>query len=93
MQKEIIIDRLEDFIGILREQGIARIVLAETNERRPVQVENNVLSVVPVRRAEIIAYRESVIYKCSLEDADFEALASRLAGEGFDVNRTSRNIT
>jgi hypothetical protein len=46
-----------------------------------------------VDRVELIAYKNSVIYKCAQKDIDRDALYDRLTAEGFDVTRRNRNIT
>ncbi len=93
MQREIFYDTLENFIRGVRESDIGSIAFSETNEKRPVQVEPGLLQVVNVERVELIAYRDSVIHKCTQKNVDRDELYRRLTGEGFDVTRRSRNIT
>ncbi|MBN2077375.1 MAG: hypothetical protein JW838_00320 [Spirochaetes bacterium] len=93
MQREISYDTLESFIAGLRDSRIEKIAFGETNEKRPEQVEPGLLRLVDVERVELVAYRDSVIHKCVLNDVDRDGLYRRLAGEGFEVTRRSRNIT
>ncbi len=93
MQREISYDALESFIAGLRDSGIEKIAFGETSEKRPEQAEPGMLRLVDVERVELVAYRDSVIHKCVLNDVDRDGLFRRLTGEGFDVTRRSRNIT
>lgn len=93
MQREIRYDNIEAFLAALRSQGVEKIAFAETNEKRPLQVSPGVLEVTYVEMVDLIAYRGSVLYKCSLRSVDRDALHERLASEGFEVTRRSRNIT
>jgi hypothetical protein len=93
MQREVIYDTLESFLDGLREHSIGRIAFSETSEKRAEQVQPGVLQVSHVDRVELIAYRDSVIYKCPLNNVDRDALYERLTSDGFDVTRRSRNIT
>ncbi len=93
MQREIVYDTLESFVGALKGHSIRKISFSETNEKRAEQVEPGKLQVVHVDRVELIGYKDAVIYKCALKDVDREDLYSRLTAGGFDVTRRSRNIT
>ncbi|MBN2159220.1 MAG: hypothetical protein JW807_07480 [Spirochaetes bacterium] len=93
MQREIIYDTLETFLGALRENSISKIAFGETSEKRALEVEPGKLQIVHVERVDLLGYRDSAIYKCVLKDVDRDALADRLTAEGFEVTRRSRNIT
>jgi hypothetical protein len=93
MQREIRYDSLEAFLSDLKELSVDRIAFCETSEKRAEQVEPQLLSVVHVDKVELVAYRDSVIYKCVMRDIDREALYERLVSLGFNLVRRSRNIT
>jgi len=93
MQREIRDDKIQDFISGLKEQGITKVVCAGTNELRPKQVEDNMLSVVSCRRVEMLAYRDATIFKCIIEDIDSSKAREILESQGFEVSVRSRNIT
>jgi len=93
MQREIMYDTLKAFLSGLKDHAIQKISFSETGEKRAVQVQPGTLHVVHVDRVELIAYKNSVIYKCAPKSIDRDALYDRLTAEGFDVTRRSRNIT
>ena len=98
MAGETIYTDLDECIRALKEMGITRIALAEIRERRPQFVESKepdtmgVLDVIVVKRAEVLAYRESHIYKCVVDNVEPEEVYNRLTAEGFEVKRRSRNM-
>jgi hypothetical protein len=93
MQREITYDTLEAFLEELRKHAIRKISFSETSEKRAEQVQPGTLHVVHVDRVELIAYKDSVLYKCTRKNIDRDALFDRLAAEGFEVTRRNRNIT
>jgi hypothetical protein len=93
MQREILYDSVDAFVGAVRGLGITRIAFSETGEKRAEEVEPGKLQVVSVNRVELLAYLDSTIHKCVLKDLDRDALYDRLTGVGFEVARRSRNIT
>jgi hypothetical protein len=93
MQREIRYDSLDTFLCELKDISVKRIAFCETNEKRSEQVRPHILQVVDMEKVELIAYRDSVIYKCVLRDVDRELLYERLISLGFDVSRRNRNIT
>jgi hypothetical protein len=93
MQREILYDSPDAFITGVRGSGITKIAFSETGEKRAEQVEPGKLQVIDVNRVELLAYRDSTIHKCVIKDTDRNALYERLAADGFEVTRRSRNIT
>ena len=93
MQREVMYDTLEAFLNGLKDHAIQKISFSETSEKRAEQVQPGTLHVVHVDKVELIAYKDSVIYKCTQKNIDRDALYDRLTAEGFDVTRRSRNIT
>ncbi len=93
MQREVRFDKLEHFIDEMKRLGITKIAFAEINEKRAVQVDAEKLEVADVVQLEILAYKDSTIYKFQMKDADFEYLYDRLTEDGFEIVRRSRNIT
>jgi hypothetical protein len=76
MEGEILYNGLEEYIDELKKLGINRIAMAETRERRPVYMDGDgegklgTIDVVVVKRSELLAYRESRIYKCVVNDVE-----------------------
>jgi hypothetical protein len=93
MQREISFDKLEHFIAGMKERGIGKLAFAEVREKRAMQVEESLLQVVDVMKTDILAYRDSTIYKCRIEGTDPDALFDTLSKQGFEIVRRSRNIT
>ena len=93
MNNNILFDNLNDFINEVRGQGITKIAFSETNEKRAVQVSDKELKVMHLVKLELLAYKEAVIYKCIINDADHDAIYRRLNDDGFEVKRMNRNIT
>ncbi len=93
MPGEVVIDIFEGYIDTLKKLKIKKIAFTEINEKRPVQVKRDTLKVIPIKKLELLAYRHSIIYKCLLNDADFDHIYRILLDEGFQLTRISRNIT
>ncbi len=89
---EILLDSTDDFIDRMRELDVTAVAAAVIDEKRVREEEPGKLSVYHRKSTELIAYRDAVIYKCRIDDADADALCRRLEAEGFDVKKTSRNI-
>ncbi len=91
---EIILDSPDEFIDRMRELGVTAVAAAVIDEKRVREEEPGKLLVYHRKSTELIAYRNAVIYKCRIDDADADAdaLCRRLEAEGFDVKKTSRNI-
>jgi hypothetical protein len=93
MQREIVFAKLNDFTEELKNLNITRIAFTEIEEKRAEQVESNLLQVVDIIKLELLAYKDSTIYKCVLNDIDFEEIHHFLESTGFEITRRSRNIT
>jgi len=93
MQREITFDRVEDLIADLTSRGISRVAFSVVREKRPRQVGENLLQLEDLVRVDILAYRDSTIYKCVLEGVDVDRLEESFTSRGFGVTRRSRNIT
>ncbi|TAL39274.1 MAG: hypothetical protein EPN93_02135 [Spirochaetes bacterium] len=93
MQREITFDRLEQFVAQIQTLGITSLAFAETREKRAVQVEPSLLKVIDIVKTDILAYKDSTIYKCSIEETSPDDLFEDLAARGFTIKRRSRNIT
>jgi hypothetical protein len=92
-QREIEFDRLEHFVDELGKLGVRKIAFTEVQEKRALQVRPDTLQVTDVALLEILAYRESTIYKVRITDADFDSIHDMLLQKGFEIVRRSRNIT
>ncbi len=93
MQREISFDRIDILIEELKKQNITKLAFAEIHEKRALEVEPDVLQVGDLIQLEILAYRDSTIFKCKIMNADFESIHDMLASQGFEIVRRSRNIT
>jgi len=69
------------------------VAFSEINEKRPRQVDANLLRLEDTVRVDILAYQSATIFKCVLEGIDLEALRNNFESNGFEVTRRSRNIT
>ena len=88
---------LDEYTEKLKQLGIQKIAFAQVNEKRAVQKDDNQIEVMQVIHVELLAYKDAVIYKCSLkEDLTSEKLQeihASLEAQGFDVTKRNRNIT
>ena len=90
--KEHLFEDLDSFVAEMKSLEIDKIAFAQTNERRAQQVTHETLEVVLLRKVELLAYRDAIIYKCVIEDVDLDETHCFLEGEGFEVSRSDRNI-
>ncbi len=93
MNSEEKYDDIDDFLKKLKQIGINKVAFAETKEKRAQQIDDNQVGVVRVSKLEILAYKDSIIYKCILDDVDFDVIYNKFIAEGFEKKKTSRNIT
>ena len=93
MSKEIIFDNLYNFIKEVKMNDIRKIAFSEVNEKRTKQMNPDELHVVHVKKADVLAYKSSIVYKCILEDIDLDEVYDLLLEEGFEVTRINKNIT
>ena len=93
MTGEKIYDSLDDFTAFLKKEGIGKIAFAEVCERRAQQTKDDLLEVVVVRKVDLLAYKDAVIFKCAFASDELNELYNSLVEQGFEVNRKSRNIT
>ncbi len=93
MQREITVDSLEQFVSLLMENEISKVAMAEVKEKRSVQVDPDHVQVVQVSKVDLLAYRDSVLYKCVINNPDTGAVSELLRTNGLDVTRSNRNIT
>lgn len=92
MTGEKIFETADKFTDFLKNAGIGKISFSEVCERRAVQ-NKDMLEVVMVKKVDLLAYKNAVIYKCSLITDELDELYESLIAQGFEVNRKSRNIT
>lgn len=85
-------DTPEEFTAFLKSAGIEKISFSEVCERRAVN-NDDLLEVVVVKKVDLLAYKNSVIYKCALTTDGLDELYQSIIAQGFEVNRKSRNIT
>jgi hypothetical protein len=93
MQREIQFDKLSHFLEELKRLGVNKIAFTEINEKRALEVAPDTLQVGDLIKLELLAYKDSTIYKCTMMYADFEEIHERLLREDFETVRRNRNIT
>lgn len=93
MQREIVFDAPEIMLDELKSAGIDQVVMREINEHRPFQTGPGSLEVRLMKRVDILAYRHAAIYRCRVDDTDFEELALLFSSEGIHAERRNGNIT
>lgn len=93
MNNYIIKENLNEFISELLQNKIHTVIIAETDEKRSVQIDNDNVEVVNVYKLELIAYKQPNIFKCTITNRSLKELSSILEDKGLAVNHTSRNIT
>ncbi|HDP81200.1 MAG TPA: hypothetical protein ENN21_10210, partial [Spirochaetes bacterium] len=72
MQREITFDHLDQFMSELERLGIKKIAFTEVDEKRAIETEPGTLQVMDLALLELLAYRDSIIYKYSEKNADFD---------------------
>ncbi len=93
MQREIVFDKMEEFISELISIGVKKIAFATTNEKRPVKTEPGQIGAIHVKKLELLAYKNSTIYKFLMDEPDFNEIQTSLENRGFLIKRANRNIT
>jgi hypothetical protein len=92
MAGEKIFDSPEEFTAFLKNEEIDKLSFSEVCERRAVQT-SDLLEVIVVKKVDLLAYKNSTIYKCAIATDDLDGLYENLVSRGFEVNRKSRNIS
>jgi hypothetical protein len=92
MSKEIVFENIALFIETLKKEQLQRLIFAETNEKRSIQISRDEVQVLHVKKAEILAYKRSTIYKCIVHDESCDNAEKELLGAGFEINKRDRNI-
>jgi hypothetical protein len=93
MSREEIFNTLDDFMAALKNLNLTKVAFSEVKERRAEQTREDLLEVVVVREADVLSYKDSVIYKFSDKGEHMESLFETLVENGFEVKRISKNIT
>jgi hypothetical protein len=93
MQKEISFDTIREFIDNLKSMGITKIAFTEIDEKRAFEITPGQLAISRYSLLELLAYRDSTIYKFISKEPDFTSIHNLLLSEGFEIKRRSRNIT
>lgn len=93
MQREIIFDKIESYIQNLQDNNITKVAIATIDEKRPDQIEPNVLQVVHMKKIELLAYKDSIVYKCIIENRSPGDIEEILSPEGFEIIHRNRNIS
>jgi hypothetical protein len=93
MSREEIFNTLDDFMAALKKLNLTKVAFSEVKERRAEQTREDLLEVVVVREADVLSYKDSVIYKFSDKGEHMESLFETLVENGFEVKRISKNIT
>lgn len=89
---EELFNDINDFIGKMKELGIKKIAIAERKEKTVVQPNVDMLELARIARTELLGYKDSVIYKCVLDNQPYHDLYIKLRENGFETLRRTRNI-
>ena len=92
-QRDIRFDTLSGFIEAVKEAGIRDIAFAVTDEKRSIQKAEDIVEVERVRMAEILAYKNSALYRYTEAGDCFMAAEQILINAGLTVTRRNRNIS
>lgn len=92
MGNDIVIEKIEEFVEIVKGKNISKLAFAEVNEHRPYQVKEKELEMQKLKKVDVLAYKDSIIYKCVVVDQDLDGLYNDLLSKGFDVKRQNRNL-
>jgi len=93
MSGEKVFNSLDSFVDGVKSLDVTKLAFSEVYERRAEQVEPEVLDVIVMKRVNLLAYKDSTIYKCTLSDSDHDAVYDQLVSQGFEVKRINNNIT
>jgi len=93
MAEEKLFSTLEEFMDALKKLNITKVAFSEVKERRVEQTKVDLIEVVVVKEADIMSYKDSVIFKFSDKGEHLETLYETLINNGFDVKRINKNIT
>lgn len=84
---------IEEFIKTLIIQGVNRVAFTQIDERRAVEKAKGEIQVIPYRKLEVLAYKDSRIYSYVEEgDVDFKRAFEKIAERGIEPVKRSRNI-
>ena len=83
---------IDTFILDIKKAQIEEIVVRITNEFRPIQ-SVPITSDFKYKRIELLGYRDSILYKCTLEGQSPESITPSLASSGLRIRWASGNIT
>jgi hypothetical protein len=84
---------IDEFIRVLLEQGVSKAAFTQIDERRAIEKGRGEIQVVPYRKLEILAYKDSIIYSYVEEgDVDFERAFRKIEERGIEPVKRSRNI-
>ncbi len=84
---------IDEFIGALIEGGVTRAAFTQIDERRAIEKKRGEIQVIPYRKLEVLAYKDSMIYSYVEEgDVDFERAFRKIEERGIEPVKRSRNI-
>ncbi len=93
MKPDLKFSNIEDFINALKEHGIHKAAFTLIDEKRAFEKAEREIEVLPLKRLEVLAYKDAVIFRYIQEgDVSFEKAYERLEREGFELVKRSRNI-
>jgi hypothetical protein len=94
MQREIIFDKMEEFISELNSRGVKKIAFTTVSEKRAKRTAPGQIGVIHVKKLELLAYKDSIIFKHLMTDEpDFKEIHDFLENLGFEIKKINRNIT
>ena len=92
MAKEIIFDNLDKFIETLKKEQLRKLIFAKIDEKRSMNIGQNEVHVIHVKKTEILAYKDAAIYKFIVHDTGCDSAETELTQAGFEVHKRDRNI-
>lgn len=93
MAKEIVFESLVNFIETLKREQLQRLIFTMIDEKRSSHdITRDEVLVHHVKKAEILAYKESTIFKFIAFDSLCDRAEVELTEAGFELNKRDRNI-
>jgi hypothetical protein len=92
MQREIVYDSLDSFIAAVKEADLETVIVALTDEIRSVHQEETSYKIGRHVMAQLLAYHNSTLLKCTIPDGSGDDITARLENHGLKPKIRNRNI-
>ncbi len=86
-------NNIDDYIHEVKKVNIDHVIVATTDEKRSCQIDTDNVQVIDVYKLELLAYKNSIIYKCMISDMSEDEVNSTLHAAGLSTDKRDRNIT